>query len=109
MSTPPSSSVDSAPIFVSEELGNVGPTLNAKALAIADELKKLKDELAPLQDSWRESQAATFYQDMQNEWDIAADGLLGPDGILGQISQAMHINWGNYTEAEWSNVSTWKH
>jgi uncharacterized protein YukE len=109
MSTPPSSSIDAKPIFVSEDLGQVGPTLNAKAQAIADELSKLKSELAPLQEAWRESQSATYYQDMQNEWDIAADGLLGPNGILGQIAQAMHANWGNYTEAEWSNIATWKH
>jgi hypothetical protein len=35
--------------------------------------------------------------------------LLGPDGVLGQIAHAMNVNWGNYTEAEWANISGWKH
>ncbi|MGX9227921.1 hypothetical protein ACWV95_20050 [Streptomyces albus] len=46
---------------------------------------------------------------MQNEWDIAAEGLFGYDGVLGRIAHAMNINWNNYSDAEWSNVSTWKH
>ncbi|MEV6007917.1 hypothetical protein AB0M29_13995 [Streptomyces sp. NPDC051976] len=39
----------------------------------------------------------------------AANGLFGPDGVLGRIAHAMDLSWGNYSDAEWSNVSTWKH
>jgi uncharacterized protein YukE len=103
------SSIDNAQIRVSDMLGTAGATINAKAGDIADDLAWLKNRLAPLQEEWRESKAATYYQDMQNEWDIAANGLFGPDGVLGRIAHAMRVNWDNYSEAEWSNVSTWKH
>lgn len=103
------SSIDGTQIRVSDMLSNAGATINAKAAAIADELARLKSKLVPLQEDWQQSQASTFYQDMQNEWDIAANGLFGPDGVLGRIAHAMNVNWNNYSEAEWSNVSTWKH
>jgi hypothetical protein len=45
----------------------------------------------------------------QQEWNVAAEGLFGPNGILGEIAQAMNVNWGNYTDAEWSNIKTWRH
>ncbi|MEV5753690.1 WXG100 family type VII secretion target [Actinoallomurus sp. NPDC052308] len=106
---PMSHSIDGTQIRVSDMLSNAGATINAKAAAIADELARLKSKLVPLQEDWQQSQASTFYQDMQNEWDIAANGLFGPDGVLGRIAHAMNVNWNNYSEAEWSNVSTWKH
>jgi|SRR5882757_3430758 len=100
-------SISGASIFVKEGLGGAGNVINGKASTLAEQLNKLKGELAPLQDEWRESQAATYYQDMQNEWDLAANGLFGPDGVLGRIAMAMNVNWGNYSDAEWSNVQTW--
>ncbi|MFJ3639684.1 WXG100 family type VII secretion target [Streptomyces sp. NPDC090108] len=109
MSTTPSSSVDGAQIFVGQSLGSAGTQIQAKAQAIADELTALRAKLAPLQEAWRESQAADYYQGLQSEWDLAANGLLGPDGILGQIAHAMHLNWANYTEAEGANIQTWRH
>jgi uncharacterized protein YukE len=96
--------IDGTPIYVGEGLAGAGAWLNAKASALADQLEALKGQLMPLQDAWTHSQAATYYQDMQTEWNIAAEGLLGPDGVLGQIAHAMHVNWGNYSDA-----STWKH
>ncbi|MCO5974920.1 WXG100 family type VII secretion target [Actinoallomurus soli] len=103
------SSIDGTQIRVDDMLSNAGATINAKAATIADELARLKSKLVPLQEDWQQSQASTYYQDMQNEWDIAANGLFGPDGVLGRIAHAMNVNWNNYSEAEWSNVSTWKH
>ncbi|MEV6536986.1 WXG100 family type VII secretion target [Streptomyces sp. NPDC051639] len=105
----PSSSIDGAQIFVGDSLGSAGAHIQAQAQAIADELGSLKTKLAPLQEAWRESQAAGYYQGLQNEWEVAANGLLGPDGILGQIAHAMNINWANYTEAEGANIQTWRH
>jgi uncharacterized protein YukE len=103
------SSIDGAQIRVSEMLSTAPAAINGKAGEIADELYRLRSKLAPLQEDWRQSRASTYYQDMQNEWDIAANGLFGPDGVLGRIAHAMHTNWNNYSEAEWSNVATWKH
>jgi uncharacterized protein YukE len=101
--------IDGAKIYVGEGLEAAGSWLNGRAGQITDELHALKGQLAPLADAWKQSQAATYYQDMQNEWDLAAEGLFGPDGVLGRIAHAMHVNWSNYSDAEWSNVSTWKH
>jgi hypothetical protein len=103
------SSIDNARIKVGDSLSAAGDTINGMALEIAEELALLKGRLAPLEEEWLNSKAATYYQDMMNEWDLAANGLLGPDGVLGRIAHAMHINWGNYSEAEWSNIDTWKH
>lgn len=101
--------VDGTPIYVGEGLGAAGGWINGHAATIAGELENLKKKLTPLQEAWTQSQAATYYTAMQTEWDIAAEGLLGPDGVLGQIAHAMNVNWGNYTEAEWANISGWKH
>lgn len=103
------SNIDGTQIYVGEGLGAAGGYLNARAQQVTDELQALKGQLAPLADAWNQSQAATYYQDMQNEWDVAAEGLFGPEGVLGRIAHAMHVNWNNYSDAEWSNVSTWKH
>ncbi|WP_199923519.1 WXG100 family type VII secretion target [Streptomyces sp. NRRL F-5123] len=102
-------SIAGARIRVDESLSMAGATINGMAAAIADELAALKGRLMPLQEEWLHSAASTYYQDMMNEWDLAADGLFGPNGVLGRIAHAMDVNWGNYSEAEWSNVSTWKH
>jgi uncharacterized protein YukE len=103
------SNIDGTQIYVGEGLGAAGGWLNSRAGQIQGDLVALKGQLAPLAEAWTQSQAATYYQDMQNEWDLAADGLFGPDGVLGRIAHAMNVNWNNYTDAEWSNVSTWKH
>ncbi|MEU6310634.1 WXG100 family type VII secretion target [Streptomyces sp. NPDC047014] len=100
--------VDGTPIYVGEGLAAAGGWLNERAGEVSGELQGLKSQLIPLADSWRESHAATYYQDMQNEWDLAANGLFGPDGVLGRIAHAMHVNWNNYSDAEWSNMSTWR-
>jgi len=101
--------IDGSQIYVGEGLGAAGNWLNAKAETVAGELEALRAKLVPLQDAWTKSQAAAYYQDMQTEWNIGAEGLLGPNGVLGQIAHTMKVNWGNYTDAEWSNISTWKH
>ncbi|GLY80029.1 WXG100 family type VII secretion target [Actinoallomurus iriomotensis] len=101
--------IDGSDIYVGEGLGAAGGVINARAGQIAGELEALKSKLAPLQDAWNKSQAADYYQGLQQEWNIAAEGLFGPEGVLGEIAQAMNVNWGNYTDAEWANIQTWKH
>jgi WXG100 family type VII secretion target len=100
--------IDGSPIMVKEDLAGAGAYINGIALQIADELHKLIGLLAPLQETWTGT-AATYYEGLQQEWNFAADGLLGPNGVLGEIAQAMHVNWANYSEAEWANVQTWQH
>lgn len=101
--------IDGTPIHVGSGLENAGTWLNAQATTCADALFQLKGKLAPLAEAWTHSQAAGYYQGLQQEWNIAAEGLFGPDGVLGQIAHAMNVNWNNYSEAEWSNIKTWQH
>lgn len=101
--------VDGTQIYVGEGLEAAGGWLNGRAGEIAGELETLMTKLAPLQDAWTQSVASTYYQDMQLQWNIAAEGLFGPQGVLGQIAHAMNVNWGNYAEAEWSNIQGWRH
>jgi WXG100 family type VII secretion target len=95
-------------IAVPSELQAAGSTINGIAAAIEGELSALKSLLAPLQDTWTGA-AQSYYQGLQNEWNIAADGLFGPTGVLGQIAQTMNLNWNNYTDTESANVKTWQH
>jgi hypothetical protein len=46
---------------------------------------------------------------MREEWELAAVGLFGSEGVLGIIAQKMHYAWTNYFEAESANISTWRH
>ncbi len=92
-------SIDSSSIMVKEELAGAGPWINGQAQTIADELHALLQQLAPIAETWT-GNAASYYFPLQQEWNIAADGLLGPDGVLGEIAGVMGINWNNYSEAE---------
>ncbi|MEU7841628.1 WXG100 family type VII secretion target [Micromonospora sp. NPDC049114] len=92
---------------VPAELELAGRQLNTKATEIVGQLDALISKLSPLQDTW-EGPAQSYYQGLQNEWNIAADGLFGPTGVLGQIAAAMNVSWNNYADSEWANVRTWK-
>lgn len=94
-------------LVVPPELQAAGTELNRQADAIVDMLDALKAKLAPLVDIWT-GPAASYYQPLQQEWNIAADGLFGPTGVLGQIASAMNVNWNNYSECEWANVRGWQ-
>ena len=89
------------------DLESAGATLNGKAANAAQELQDLKNQLMPLQDGWL-SPASSYYEPLQAEWNWAADGLFGPDGILEQIAAALNITWNNYTDCEWANVKGWQ-
>jgi len=97
-----------ARIAVPSELQGAGTFINGIAAAIEGELSALKSLLAPLQDTWTGA-AQAYYQGLQNEWNVAADGLFGPTGVLGQVAQTMNLNWNNYTDTESANVKTWQH
>jgi WXG100 family type VII secretion target len=98
---------DGTPIAVPTDLEAAGAYINSQAAAIADELQALAAQLSPLQSTWT-GQAASYYQGLQQEWDVAAAGLFAPDGVLGQIANAMNVNWGNYSDAEIDNTRTWQ-
>jgi WXG100 family type VII secretion target len=99
-------SIDSTRIMVQDELEGAGAYINNQANTISEELAALVSKLAPLGETWAGA-ASVDYQGYQDEWNAAANGLLGPDGVLGAIAQAMNITWGNYTDAEWANAQTW--
>jgi WXG100 family type VII secretion target len=98
---------DNIPIAVPTDLEGVGAWLNQQAAAIADELQVLANQLEPLTGTWT-GQSALHYEALQAQWNTAASGLFGPDGVLGQIAHAMGVNWANYSDAEWSNTKTWQ-
>jgi uncharacterized protein YukE len=98
---------ETMPILVAAELEGVGVYLNGQATEIADELSQLASYLNQLDVLWQGS-ASGYYQGLQTEWNIAAEGLFGPDGVLGEIAMAMHVTWNNYSDAEWSNARTWQ-
>lgn len=100
--------IEDTPILVHSELETAGASINTQAQAIVDELDHLKTLLAPLAETWVGA-ASTYYEGLQQEWNIAAQGLFGPDGVLGQIARALNVVWGNYSDAESANIQTWKH
>jgi hypothetical protein len=63
-----------------------GPALAALATEVADRLAGLRRTLEPTRELWAGTSAGL---DPADEWTIAVDGLLGPDGVLDQISRAM--------------------
>jgi uncharacterized protein YukE len=101
------SSVESARLVVREELAGAGATINGMAEGIADELRTLAGLLVPLQEAWTGT-AAGNHENVQLEWNNAANGLFGPEGVLGVIAAAMNVSWNNYAEAELANASTWR-
>jgi WXG100 family type VII secretion target len=104
----PGGSVDGANLVVREELSGAGAHINEAAAQLADMLSRLTALLEPLEGTWTGS-AATYFEGLRAEWNYAANGLFGPEGVLGQIAQAMNVSWGNYVSAEEANTTTWNH
>ncbi|MFG2041286.1 WXG100 family type VII secretion target [Dactylosporangium sp. NPDC048998] len=92
---------------VPSDLQGAGNYINGVATQIEAELSSLKSQLAPLMQTWTGA-AQAYYEGLQQEWNVAADGLFGPTGVLGVIAQTMNLNWNNYSDCESSNVQTWK-
>lgn len=95
-------------IQIPTSLGGAGDFINNVSMTIVDELTLLKGRLAPVAASWT-GEAFQFYEDQQDAWNLAADGLFGPDGVMGIIAHALNVNWMNYTDAELANKTIWKH
>jgi len=99
--------VSGSMLVVPSSLQGAGTYLNGVAGVIEGELAALKSQLAPLEEFWTGA-AQSYYQGLQTEWNVAADGLFGPNGVLGQIAQIMNLNWNNYADTELSNAQSWK-
>jgi|SRR3954469_24206597 uncharacterized protein YukE len=89
------------------ELEGAGRDMSGYAQALDDYLKALRGKLEPLKEHWQ-GPAKEYYHELQEEWDAAANGLLGPDGVCGEIASALNLAWNNYTDCEWANVQGWK-
>jgi uncharacterized protein YukE len=98
--------VDPNPVIaVRAPLAGAGAELAARAATIADELHALAAYLDCLPATWQGTSAG-LYTNLQQEWNVAATGLFGPDGVLEQVSHALGVACGNYAEAEWANRTT---
>src|SRR5580692_1533881 len=62
------------PIAVQQQLADAGGILNSRAAAITEQLESLAGYLNGLPEIWSGS-ASTYYQGLQQEWNIAAKGL----------------------------------
>ena len=105
-----SSSIDGTPILVGDDLATAGTNINNVANTIVGQLNALIAQLQPIAETWT-GPASSYYQPLQEEWNFAANGLFGTEeqgGVLGEIAAAMNVAWGNYSDAEWANVSTWQ-
>jgi WXG100 family type VII secretion target len=101
------SSIDDSNLIVQQELMDAGSYIRTQADTISGELSSLVSTLTAIEPEW--TGAASYdYFGLQQEWNIAANGLLGDDGVLGQIAAAMNIIWNNYADAETANVSSWQ-
>lgn len=104
------SSIDGTPIMVDDQLSGAGAYINNAAAQIVDQLVALKAQLEPLVETWT-GPAASYYEPLQAEWNLAAGGLFGDaqqQGVLGEIANALNVSWNNYSDAEWANASTWQ-
>ncbi len=99
--------IDSSSILVQDELAAAPSTLAGYAEAIQGYLSTLLSQLEPAAETWTGT-ARTNYEVLQQEWNSAAYGLLGPDGVLGLIAQALGVTWANYCNAEGANADTWQ-
>jgi uncharacterized protein YukE len=98
-----------APISVTPAVAGASQELVNRANVIIDELNALYAAISGLNGSWTGS-AAADYQTLQNEWNVAAQGLFGDGGapgVLGEVAQAMGVVADNYYAAEQANIKTW--
>jgi WXG100 family type VII secretion target len=99
--------IEGSSLKVGDDLSAAGSTINGMAMDIEDDLNSLLVALGPVAASWTGAASAN-YEALQQEWNQAANGLFGPDGVLGEIAATMNINWNNYAEAEQANIKTWQ-
>nr|WP_221382688.1 hypothetical protein [Actinoplanes polyasparticus] len=74
------------------------------ATMIAGSLAVLRRHLLPTRELWDGDRVSVLGPAV--EWTIAADGLLGPDGVLGQISRAIAVTWPELPGTGWAAGTT---
>ncbi|MDP9796097.1 hypothetical protein J2S43_004609 [Catenuloplanes nepalensis] len=84
------------------EPADAGQVIGALAADIAQRLADLRRELEPTRELWSGDRVALG---PAAEWTIAADGLLGRDGVVGLLSDAMKITWPGYAGVGWTDVA----
>ena len=77
--------------------------MQALARDVVERLARLRRELEPARELWDGGRAVL---DPATEWTIAADGLLGRDGVIGVLSDAMKITWPGATGVGWADVAS---
>ncbi|MEV7986822.1 hypothetical protein [Micromonospora sp. NPDC085948] len=78
---------------------DLGPAINALATDVASRLATLREQLEPTRARWADTHD---YLGPAEEWAIAADGLLGPTGVLGIISAALRVTLPDLVGSSWS-------
>jgi hypothetical protein len=77
-----------------------GHAMTATAAEVAVRLAGLRRVLEPTRDLWAGTTAGLGPAE---EWTIAVEGLFGADGVLGQISRAMHAEWPAFEGLGWTD------
>ncbi|MEV6636905.1 hypothetical protein AB0M54_39835 [Actinoplanes sp. NPDC051470] len=80
------------------DLAAAGQAITALAADVAARLAELRAALEPTRAVWC---GGGVDLEPMDEWTIAVDGLLGPDGVLGQISRATATTWPAFPGAGW--------
>ncbi|WFE25480.1 hypothetical protein O7623_19035 [Solwaraspora sp. WMMD791] len=96
----PMDGADTAPPAPPAELADLAQAIDVLAAGVARRLTDLRHELEPTRVLWTRGRVDL---DPAVEWTLAADGILGPDGILGLISEAIRADWPGYPGAGWSD------
>ncbi len=65
-------------IRVPTDLEGAGTFINGASAEIIGDLTRLENQLAPLAATWVGS-SATYFEDQRLAWNVAADGLFGPE------------------------------
>jgi WXG100 family type VII secretion target len=98
--------VDGTALMVKTELESAPTYIDARVEAITQLLQSLVAQLEPVEETWS-GWASNYYEPLQEEWNLAANGLFGPDGVLSTISNTLRTTWSNYDSAESANIGTW--
>lgn len=91
----PADGADPAP---PAELTELAQTIDTLAAEVAQRLTDLRRVLEPTRSRWAGTRVGL---DPAVEWTLAADGILGSDGILGLISGAIRADRPDYAGADW--------
>ncbi|MDR7277281.1 hypothetical protein [Catenuloplanes atrovinosus] len=74
--------------------------LTRAAGLLADELSELKRRFRDERPRWTRTPHSPFASPAA-EWDVAADGLLGPDGVAAWLAGRAGMEWPDLSRARW--------